>query len=73
MIARDAISRIKKTGADMPVRTVGEDTHLLDVLPRLLDAPGRELLVEGGEGAVGVIDQTSLLEALGRMIACCRT
>ncbi|MDE6392160.1 MAG: hypothetical protein K2L59_02670 [Muribaculaceae bacterium] len=69
MIARDAISRIRKTGADMPVRTVGEDTNLLDVLPRLLDAPGRELLVEGRDGAVGVIDQTSLLEALGRMIA----
>ena len=41
MIARDAISRIKKTGADMPVRTVGEDTHLLDVLLRDVSCSSR--------------------------------
>lgn len=42
---------------------------LLDVIPRLLDSKNRELtVVEDGE-ELGIIDQTSLLEGIGRMIA----
>lgn len=42
---------------------------LFDVIPRLLDDKKRELTVmEEGE-PLGIIDQTSLLEGIGRMIA----
>lgn len=34
----------------------------------LLDAPGRELGVEDETGLAGVIDQTSMLESLGRLL-----
>lgn len=43
---------------------------LLEVLPHLLDAPGRLLGVSNHDGEpLGVIDQISLLEGLGRLIA----
>ena len=42
---------------------------LPDVLPLLLDAPGRQLGVMSGDELIGVIDESSLLEGLGRMIA----
>lgn len=42
---------------------------LLEVLPRLLDTPRHELGVKDGEMPVGVIDQQSMLEGLGRMLA----
>ncbi|MDE5806720.1 MAG: hypothetical protein K2H76_01270 [Muribaculaceae bacterium] len=48
--------------------SVPGEMPLVDVLPRLLDAPGRILGVEEDGERVGVIDQTSLLEGLGRMI-----
>lgn len=42
---------------------------LLDIIPRLLDTDKHELtVIEGGE-AVGIIDETSLLAGIGRMIA----
>lgn len=42
---------------------------VFDVIPRLLDSRKRELtVVEEGEN-IGIIDQTSLLEGIGRMIA----
>lgn len=69
MTARDAVTPVRKAETAGPVPTVESGVHLLDVLPRLLDTPGRELGVVDGEEMVGVIDQTSMLEALGRLIA----
>ncbi len=69
MTARDAVSAIRKRGAGTPMRAVGSGVPLLEVLPRLLDSPTRELEVLGDSGTEGVIDQASMLDALGRMIA----
>lgn len=42
---------------------------LLDIIPRLLDTKNRELtVIEDGE-ELGIIDESSLLEGIGRMIA----
>lgn len=71
MTARDAISPLKKIDNMPSGQEVRDDMHLLEVLPRLLDSPQRELAVTDADGKSlgGVIDQTSMLEALGRMIA----
>lgn len=70
MTARDAVSLIRKRESDVPMLAVGDGMPLLEVLPRLLDSPTRELEVLGDSGATeGIIDQASMLEALGRMIA----
>lgn len=52
-----------------PQRCVAHDTPLADVLPMLLDAPGRTLGVTRGGEMLGVVTETSLLEGLGRLIA----
>ena len=71
MTARDAISPINRAGRDSAAESVSGDMHLLEVLPRLLDSPRRELEVTDPDGLQreGLIDQTSLLEAIGRLIA----
>jgi len=69
MKARDAVSRLRDVRGVLPPGIVDGGMHLLEVLPRLLDEPGRELGVMSDGGQEGVIDQTSMLEALGRMIA----
>lgn len=69
MTARDAISHLRKKESVVPSGEIGGGVHLLEVLPRLLDAPGRELRVDDEGDASGVIDQTSMLEALGRLIS----
>lgn len=69
MTAKEAISpviRLEK-GVDLP--QVEGGMPLLEVLPRLLESPGRLLEVDESGERIGVIDQTSLLEAMGRMIA----
>ena len=69
MTARDILTpKVRPEGAE-PLRTVEGGMPLLEVLPRLLDAPGRELGVVEDSRMIGVVDQTSLLEGLGRMIA----
>lgn len=68
MKARDAVSRQRDRDAALPVGGVDGGMHLLEVLPLLLDSPSRELRVRDGDRDEGVIDQTSMLEALGRMI-----
>ncbi|MBD5370677.1 MAG: hypothetical protein HDR80_05940 [Bacteroides sp.] len=67
MTAKDVLSVAKNMPA---LRTVDASMPLLEVLPALLDAPGRLLGVadHGGE-ALGTIDEISLLEGLGRLIA----
>lgn len=69
MKARDAVSRQRGGGATLPKGRVDGGMHLLEVLPRLLDEPSRELGVVSGGLEEGTIDQASMLEALGRMIA----
>lgn len=68
MKARDAVSHQRAKGLPCPTGMVDGGVHLLEVLPRLLEEPSRELGVTAEDGDCGVIDQASLLEALGRMI-----
>lgn len=69
MTARDVLSPRHQLRAPAPLRSVSADMPLVDVLPRLLDAPDRMLGVADGGVPLGVIDETSLLEGLGAMIA----
>lgn len=54
----------KRDAASVPA-----DMPLSEVLPRLLDSPGREVRVEDAGRTVGVIDGDRMLEGLGAMIA----
>ena len=68
MTAREALSAVRKIEGDMPQKHVESSLPLLEVLPLLLEAPGRELGVMEDGNLIGKIDQTSLLEALGHLI-----
>lgn len=67
--AKDIISPLRQLPPPGALPSVSADMPLVDMLPRLLDAPGRELAVADGDTTLGVADQTSMLEGLGRMIA----
>ena len=69
MTAREILSTGKTVAESRPVRCIEADMPLLEVLPRLLDTPRHEVGVSEDGVSLGVIDQTSLLEGLGRMIA----
>lgn len=70
MTAKDVITPLKVKEKSVSRRSVTAGMPLVDVLPRLLDAPGRCLDVTDSDGEViGVIDEISMLEGLGRMIA----
>ncbi|MDE6536545.1 MAG: hypothetical protein K2M13_00655 [Muribaculaceae bacterium] len=66
--AKDVISRVETVPEGFAGATVSPEMPVTDVLPRLLDAPGRIVGVEDSGDILGVIDQSSLLEGLGRMI-----
>ncbi|MCH5227388.1 MAG: hypothetical protein J1F16_06195 [Muribaculaceae bacterium] len=69
MTAKDILSVNFNPSRTLPKARVNSDTPILEIIPRLLDATQREVTVmEEGE-PLGIIDQTSLLEGLGRMIA----
>lgn len=69
MTAKDILSVRKLKVSDSPEAMVESDMPVVDIIPRLLDSKTRELTVmENGE-KIGVIDQSSLLEGIGRMIA----
>lgn len=52
-----------------PLAKIEADLPVIEVIGRLLDTDSRQLeVVEDGE-TMGIIDQTSLLEGVGRMIA----
>ena len=69
MTAKDIISLRKPEASQLPNSQVESEMPLLDIIPRLLDSKNRELtVVEDGE-ELGIIDQTSLLDGIGRMIA----
>lgn len=69
MTAKEILSPGKTVMERCPVRMVEADMPLLEVLPRLLDTPMREIGVSDGDVSIGVIDQASMLEGLGKMIA----
>lgn len=69
MTARDILSIHQKERDSFPTFTVDAGMPVFDVIPRLLDSPKRILDVMEGGKQIGHIDQTSLLEGLGRMIA----
>lgn len=69
MTAKEIMSPGKTVAERGVSRIVDADMPLLEVLPRLLDTPLRELGVSDGEVSLGVIDQASMLEGLGKMIA----
>lgn len=69
MTAKDILSIERREREYLPIGKIHSDMPLLDIIPRLLDSDTRELtVVEEGEN-IGIIDQTSLLEGIGRMIA----
>ncbi|MDE5653945.1 MAG: hypothetical protein K2I48_10890 [Muribaculaceae bacterium] len=69
MRAKDVISPRRPESALLPMKTVDSEMPLLEVLPHLLDAPGRMLGVDEEGESIGVIDEVSLLEGLGQLIA----
>lgn len=69
MIAKDIISINNSHNLSMPAKSVNAYLPVIDVLPRLLDSPGHVLTVEDEGNFLGIIDETSLLEGLGRTIA----
>ena len=69
MTAKDIISFGKTLEECKPIATVEADMPVIEVIPRLLDTPMRELGVTEEGRSVGVIDRDSLLEGLGSMIA----
>lgn len=69
MKAIDIISPQSAKKAALPVRNVEAETSVVDLLPLLLDTPDRQLGVKRDGELVGVVDETALLEGLGRLIA----
>lgn len=69
MTAKDILSLRTLEGTQPAAEKIDAEMHLLDVLPRLLDTNSRELSVMDEGQHIGNIDQASLLEGLGRMIA----
>lgn len=69
MKARDIMSSRKYAETPLSQCRVAADMSVVDVIPRLLDASDRKLDVMDGERRLGVIDETSLIEGVGRLIA----
>lgn len=69
MTAREILSPGKTVASSRPAKMVEADLPLFDVLPRLLDTPMHEVGVTDGNVSLGVIDQASLLEGLGKLLA----
>lgn len=69
MTAKDILSfRLPDPSASPDLR-IEADMPVIDVIPRLLDSDRREALVVEDGVTLGLIDQSSLLEGIGRMIA----
>ena len=69
MTAKEIISYKTIQEGQTPSVFIDSEMPVLEVIPRLLDSPGRQLGVKEEEKILGIIDETSLLEGLGRMIA----
>lgn len=69
MTAKDIMSVQRVETGTMPESKIDSDMPLLDIIPRLLDSPQREITVVENDEAIGKITESSLLEGIGRMIA----
>ena len=69
MTAKDILSIHKRDNEHIPAIEIDSEMPLLDIIPRLLDSPTRELSVVEEGVPLGVIDQSSLLEGIGHLIA----
>lgn len=69
MTAKDIISPLVQKAVETPLSKVDSDMPLLDIIPRLLDSQSHELAVVEDGRQLGIINETSLLEGIGRMIA----
>ena len=69
MTAKDILSLHKPEPSQFPNPKIESDMPILDIIPRLLDSKKRELTVVEDDETLGIIDQSSLLEGIGRMIA----
>lgn len=69
MRAKEAIMHAGKMLEAIPEHRVSSEMHLLDLFPRLLEAPGRLLGVEDKGELVGVVSESSMLEALSRQLS----
>lgn len=67
MTAKDIISPLRSAESTPFNATVEANMPVVDVIPRLIDAPGRVLGVMEHGVPVGVIDESSLLDGLGTM------
>lgn len=69
MTAKDILTLHVSEKPEIQNSKVDSDMSLLDIIPRLLDDPQHRLdVMEQGE-KLGTIDESSLLEGIGRMIA----
>ena len=69
MTAKDILSLRKPESSQLPDPKIESDMPILDIIPRLLDSNKRELTVVEDDEPLGIIDQASLLEGIGRLIA----
>ncbi|MCM1291307.1 MAG: hypothetical protein NC201_00465 [Prevotella sp.] len=69
MRAKDVISLTQYGSCDLPSRCVAASTPLLQVLPLLLDTPDRRLTVTDNREVIGIIDESSMLTALGTFLS----
>ena len=69
MKAKEVLSTQKPGNESRSTYTVEANMPLLEVLPRLLDTPAHEVEVSEDGVSLGVINETSMLEGLGRLIA----
>lgn len=68
MKARDILSQSAAKRALQPTRNVSAETGVLELLPLLLDTSDHLLGVTEGDRILGVVDESSLLEGLNRLI-----
>ena len=69
MVAKDILSFRKPDNSIQSADKIDSDMPVLEVIPRLLDSSNRELTVMENDEPIGVIDESSLLEGIGRMLA----
>lgn len=69
MTAKDILSIRKADQEHLPESKINSDMPILDVLPRLLDSGTHEVTVMEEGVPLGIIDESSMLEGIGRMIA----
>lgn len=68
MTAKEAISPSLGFNPDEKCPVVAGDMPLLELLPKLLDAPQRRVVVKQDGELIGSVDSQSMLETLGRQI-----